>query len=404
MDKVLIGFLVIILLIGAAFGIVTLSNKINLDNMLEYVDTFKVDDVQKSLSEHPAPQIDENGNWYFETDDDFKILHLTDVHIGGGTWSKESDKKAIAAVASMVKAENPDLVIITGDISYAIPTTGTINNEYAHKMFIRLMENLGVYWTVTFGNHDNEPYNTHNRQDVANMYADKELERCLFMDSPSGVSGNGNHVINIKNTSGEVTKSLFMLDSHSYIHQDFFGGLIDSLMWNYDSIKQDQIDWYEDMINLYNPQESLMFFHIPLSEVKAGYEEYVANGRELTENVTYFSGNDGEKDEVVYCSKLGDGLFEKIIELNNTKYLFYGHDHFNNFTMRYKGIFMSYGYTIDYIAYGDIGSKGYQRGCTVINLNADTGMVDITHENYYQEKYQSLDEMKGLDMDPNAYK
>ena len=65
---------------------------------------------------------------------------------------------------------------------------------------------------------------------------------------------------------------------------------------------------------------------------------------------------------------------------------------------------MSYGYTIDYIAYGDIGNKGYQRGCTVINLNADTGMVDITHENYYQEKYQSLDEMKGLDMDPNAYK
>jgi hypothetical protein len=28
--------------------------------------------------------------------------------------------------------------------------------------------------------------------------------------------------------------------------------------------------------------------------------------------------------------------------------------------------------------------------------------VTVTHENYYQEKYQSLDEMKEVDMDPNA--
>ena len=73
--------------------------------------------------------------------------------------------------------------------------------------------------------------------------------------------------------------------------------------------------------------------------------------------------------------------------------------------MEYKGVLFSYGYSIDYVAYGKIGKLGYQRGCTVIEIDSDIpGSITITHENYYQEKYQSLDEMKTVDMDPNANK
>ena len=404
MDKVFLGLLIFALIVGSTCGIIALLNERNLDKMLDYVDKYEEYNISEQ-GEHPTPVLDENGNWCFETDENMKILHLTDIHIGGGIWSKKTDKKSIDAVASMIIAENPDLVVVTGDISYAIPTTGTINNKYAHEIFIRLMENLGVYWTITLGNHDTEPYNYHNREAVANMYAYEKLEKCLFRHSPSGVSGEGNHIINVKNTHGEVTQSLFMIDSHSYVRQGFFGGLIDSLMWNYDNIKQDQIDWYANMIELYNPESSLMFFHIPLEEVKTGYNEYVSNGREIEGNISWFSGNDGEKDDVVYASKKGDQLFEKILELDNTKYIFFGHDHFNNFVMGYKGVVFSYGYSIDYIAYGKIGTKGYQRGCTIIELDAEMpGLVTITHENYYQEKYQSLDEMQTVDMNPNAYK
>jgi hypothetical protein len=74
--------------------------------------------------------------------------------------------------------------------------------------------------------------------------------------------------------------------------------------------------------------------------------------------------------------------------------------------MQYKGVVFSYGHTIDYIAYGKKMEKmGYQRGCTVIELDAEMpGFVTITHENYYQEKYQSLDEMQTVDMRPDANK
>lgn len=405
MTKVLIWMLIFDLLIGCVLGGIYLVNENNADEMITYIDAVVAETKsQNGNSSSLTPELDENGNWCFTTDDDFTILHLTDIHLGGGFLNTETDKKTVKAVASMVVAENPDLVVVTGDISYAIGLGGTINNKHAHDMFIRLMEDLGVYWTVALGNHDTEPYNLYNRQSVEEMYANENLKYCLFEKSPENVSGRGNHVINVKKTTGEITQSLFMLDSHSYIRQDLVGGLIDSLAWNYDNIKQDQIDWYEDMINLYNPQNSLMFFHIPLEEVKVAYDEYVANGREYTENVTWFSGYDGEKDDVVYPSQLGDELFEKIVELGNTSHIFFGHDHFNNFMIQYKGVIFSYGYSVDYIAYGDIGTRGYQRGCSVIEIDSTPGFVTVTHENYYQEKYGSLDEMESMDMNKDAYK
>lgn len=401
MSKVLIIILAIVLVLGGVFGTFYLLNEKNLDEMLEYVDTFA--DVAPEY-EHPEVQIDELGNYYFvpEETEDFRVLHLTDIHISGGFLQKESDKKALNAVAAMVCAEKPDLIIVTGDIAYAIGLGGTINNKYAHEIFIHLMETLGVYWTVTFGNHDTEPYNYHKRDAVADMYADEDLKYCLFQHSPNGVSGEGNHIINIKTKEGDTARSLFMIDSHSYIRQDLFGGLIDSLFWNYDNIKQDQIDWYVDMLREYQPKSSYMFFHIPVTEVKEGYDKYIENDRNTGDGVNSFEGNDGEEGDVVFPSKIGDDLFETALELGNTRAMFFGHDHFNNFVMDFKGMIFSYGYSVDYIAYGDIGSKGFQRGCTVITFTPD-GQFDrsnISHENYYQDKYQPLYEKEVVDMYP----
>lgn len=399
MEKFLIAFLIFLLVIGLTCGAFVLLNEKNYDNMIEYIDTFKTE-AENEL----VPQKDGLGNWYFTTDEDFKVLHLTDIHITGGCAKTKQDKMAINAVAAMVVAEDPDLVIVTGDIAFAIPSTGTINNRYAHEMFIRLMENLGVYWTVTFGNHDDEAFNYKRRQAVADMYADETLKYCLFEQSPEGVSGMGNHVINVKNSQGEVTQSLFMMDSHSYIHKDLLLGTVDAIFWNYDNIKQDQIDWYAGVIEQYDPKSSLMFFHIPIGEVKNAYDEYVENSRQNTSDVQWLFGVDGEDrtDEVVFASRLEDGLFEKIIELGNTKALFFGHDHLNNFVLDYKGVLFSYGYSIDYAAYSGIDEKGAQRGCAVLTLTPDGefGIENIVHENYYQDKYQPKYDKEEVEMTP----
>lgn len=80
-------------------------------------------------------------------------------------------------------------------------------------------------------------------------------------------------------------------------------------------------------------------------------------------------------------------MFETILELGSTKAVFFGHDHRNNFSVEYKGIRLTYGMSVDYLAYPGIYKEGAQRGCTVITYKPD-GSFDIKAENYYQEKYQ----------------
>jgi hypothetical protein len=391
--KFLLGFIIglVSVILVLCIGL-TVANKISEVSMNEYIDTFGKVEYESQLK----PQLDEHGNWYFTTDGDFKIMHITDTHIGGGCLSRGEDKKAFNAVAAMIAYEKPDLVIATGDISSAYVTSGTFNNKYAHQYFSRFMENLGVYWTVTFGNHDAEATNFYNKDAVAKMYENDEFKYCLFSSGPEDVSGQGNHVINVKNSKGDVTQCLIMIDTHSFTEDDPFG-----IAWDYDWVKEDQIEWYKDMIELYCKGEktakSLAFFHIPLLEVREAYWEYVNNGCQNTEDVKFIKGNPGEKDPVVFPSETKTALFDTMVELGSTQGMFYGHDHLNNFVLEYKGIIMSYGYSIDYFAYGGIDRYGYQRGCQMITVHPD-GSFDIIHENYYQDKYVPLYEKEDVDM------
>ena len=84
-------------------------------------------------------------------------------------------------------------------------------------------------------------------------------------------------------------------------------------------------------------------------------------------------------------------------ELGSTQAMFFGHDHLNSFVVEYMGVSFSYGYSIDYSAYIGIAGRGYQRGCTVITVKSDT-TFSIRHENYYQDKYESLYEKESVDM------
>lgn len=63
--------------------------------------------------------------------------------------------------------------------------------------------------------------------------------------------------------------------------------------------------------------------------------------------------------------------------------LFCGHDHFNNFSVNYKGIDLTYSYSVDYLAYSGINKKGSQRGCTVIITEPD-GSYDFAQYNLYE--------------------
>ena len=363
------------------------------------------DQVAYEDGQQLVPEKDADGWWTFTTDRALKVLQFTDVHIGGGVMSLKKDKKALNAVAAMITAEKPDLVILTGDNVYPVPfQAGTFNNGISTDMVITLLETLGVYYTVCFGNHDSEAYSDYTREQVADKYANPELKYSLFQKGPEDIDGYGNQIIKVKNSKGIVTNAYFVLDSHDYVETDMLG-----VMGGYDNIHQNQVDWYKENVLAidaankaidpsYPMFPSLLFFHIPLKEYADAWNEYRANGSQDTENVKYLDGGYYEDDEKVCCGVGDDTLFETALELGSTKGIFVGHDHVNNARLEYKGIQLVYGMSVDYLAYIGIDKKGAQRGCTVISLSED-GELSVSLENYYQDKYVTKYEKESVSTD-----
>ncbi|MBQ9531239.1 MAG: metallophosphoesterase [Eubacterium sp.] len=378
-------------------GIVAIVNFVSLKSNKAFVNN----NVKKINYENQlVPEKEDDGYYTFTTDRDFKITQITDVHIGGGMLSVKNDNMALNAVAAMISEEKPDLVVVTGDVAFPVPyAAGTFNNKHSALLFADMMEKLGVYWCLAFGNHDTEIYSYYSRNALSKIYNDKsKYPHCLFQSGPSDVSGYGNYVINIKNSKGKITQSLFMFDSHSYTDNDYLG-----IKWKYDCIHEDQVKWYKQTVkelteeNSGETPKSLAFFHIPPAEMKEAFDEYQKADFKDTANVKYHYGKIGEGDFLICSSNYNYGIFDAFKE-NNTQGVFFGHDHLNNLSVDYKGVRLTYGYSIDYLAYSGIAKYGLQRGCTNITVHPN-GSFDNVGENYYQDKYSPINKKESVDLE-----
>lgn len=392
--------------IATAVGTKALINQANSFAKVEYTSHTQL-----------VPVYDEGLGYYTFTkqdDRDFKVLQFTDVHIGGGAFSQQKDAWAMNAVATMIRQEQPDLVVVTGDIAYPVPfQAGTFNNLNATMIFANMMESLGVYWTFAFGNHDTEYYSIYSRDEICDYYVNAEFDYCLFRpgycDTKDYIGddaiGFGNDIIVVKNQDGTLNQAIVTIDSHSYTDGDYFG-----IAWKYDNIHQCQVDWYAQEMNKLanlnggNPVNNLVFFHIPLEEYRDAWANVIDSGRTLVngESVTtergtteYIYGNMGESDKNkngtrtygVYCASKSDNLFETGLT-HGMQGVFCGHDHYNNFSVNYtpagasRSIRLTYGMAVDYLAYPGIYKQHLQRGCTVIVIKADS-TFDCEARNYY---------------------
>ena len=131
------------------------------------------------------------------------------------------------------------------------------------------------------------------------------------------------------------------------------------------------MEWYKKNVLALLEEEgytipSMLFFHIPLREYKEANDLYEAGSDE----VTYYYGILGEKMiDKICCSKYESKLFSTAVELGSTKAMFCGHDHYNNQSLEYKGIRLTYGYSIDYLVMPGIEDDTEQRGATLITVD-----------------------------------
>ena len=306
------------------------------------------------------------------TGDELKILQLTDIHLCESLTTISPDRKAIKACYDVIQRAKPDLILVTGDLVYPVPlATFSNNNMRPFYAFLRFMENFGIPWAMVYGNHDTEVFASHQSEDLEWMfdsfsYAHKQGEMLgqtfLYSKIQPQIYGRYNQYLRIENADGTLNRLLFLIDSNDYVK----GSLAVN---DYDSVHRDQIEWYMETIDkesgaIGRTAPSFVFQHIPFrafadadAAVKAGDPE-----------AEYLFG---ENKETVSYPERESGFFDAILQKKSTQAVFVGHDHLNNLGVKYKGVDLIYGKSIDFIAYPNIAKQTLQRGGTLIKVSSN---------------------------------
>lgn len=317
--------------------------------------------IMKNFKEVPHRELDirekysdENGIIYEihnEENTDFKILQLTDLHLGGSRASYDKDIKALNAVYKLINYTKPDFIVITGDMLFVSLLSRNVNNKSVAVDLKTFMDNVGIPWTFVLGNHDSEFYNLYDNDELKDIFKQGEDDLLLEPTKIEGNSDTKDQVILLYNGE-EVNTSLIFMDSEYVIENP-----------------KTAIDWYSKVIDKVNEDNSknvpsMLFMHYPLYEFEEAYKKYEKN----EEDVEFIYGK--KRENICYEEKTD--LFKTVLEKGSTKAIFVGHDHLNDFSLNYKGVRLTYGKSIDYITYFGIGNKSEQRGATLITIKDDS--------------------------------
>lgn len=294
---------------------------------------------------------------YKRSDDTaFTVLQVTDPHILN---NEKKDAKAYKTITAMVEQTEPDMIMVTGDI------TSEKENYTAFKSFCTFMEEFKIPWGFVFGNHEGldiryepdevlDPEKITDRETLSNYL--ESLEYCIYERGDENADGMGNYYYTVHKDDGSALMSLIMMDSHSYDEENS----------GYDHFHDNQIEWYKNTVKQIAKEEngdeskvipSLAFFHVPMQEYMTAYDE--AKGADNRLWGFRFPKEDG-------TPAVDDQMFETMLELGSTKGCFAGHDHMNNYSVNYKGIRLTYGLSCDHNIY-----VVPFRGGTLINIKND---------------------------------
>ena len=262
----------------------------------------------------------------------FNVLQFTDLHL----MNDEKDEKTYTLMRDMVEYTKPQFIVLTGD--------QTMSRE-AVMLYERLsvfMDELKVPYTYVFGNHDVES-NTTYQELIDVMKSSKYL---IFNQGPVHL-GYSNHSILLKSKARKTLGVLVFIDTHI----DEIYEVNHEKKWGYGAISRDQIMWYNRLIKRH-PHPHLMFFHIPIPEVKDAKRED--------------QKHQGDYYETPCTPPVNTGFFTTALQTNQAKGMFFGHDHLNDFCYNKDGILLCYGRVSGHYDYA---MPGFPKGARLIQFS-----------------------------------
>lgn len=270
--------------------------------------------------------------------DTLNILQITDLHLAYGIDHR--DQRTYQLIEALVKSDDYDLVVVTGDI------TMSPQAPMLFRQFVKHMESLKTPWTFIFGNHETD---FHRYEHFLN-----QLENTTYLKFKVGPKledgGVGNFMIEFTKSNSIFYKAYF-LDSKAertdYTEEE----------GEYDYLSFAQVAWYEN--NVASDQvESIVFMHMPLRQYIEVDDDFIG----------FF------KEKKVYAQGIDTGFFQAMLTHQKSKAVFVGHDHNNDFYFMNQGIMLAYGRATGFNAYGILERGGRMIKITQ-NLEIETYII-----------------------------
>jgi len=241
---------------------------------------------------------------------EFVVCSFNDCHLSVLTDLEESF--AYYEKCLYAKGKKADLLVLNGDIFM------TADKNIVDRFFSWL-DSIDIPFAFTYGNHDLQGH-------YSRYYIDSVIKKSKnsMVSNPldDDVYGDCNYAINLLNSSNKVSWQLYFFDSNNYAGK------------KYDHIHDDQVEWYEKMVNDNTSlngalSPSLTWFHIPFEEFNEAWE---IKGKK---NYGYDDEANKSGAYIMMEGKVSSSseeslLFEKMQELGANKGVVVGHDHINN--------------------------------------------------------------------------
>lgn len=277
----------------------------------------------------------------FNSQGKFKIVQFTDIHWKIGS---PSCGRVLQVMDSVLDSEQPDLVVLTGDIVTSKPA------REGWEAVVRPMITRKIPWAVTLGNHDDAPGTDMKREEIIRFL--ETMPYSVVQAGPKDIGGTGNYVLPIKGAGNQVAALLYCVDSWAEVPTPGTDGWM-----TFVSTESSQIEWYRanslrfTQANNGRPLPSLVFLHVPFPEYKAAW----------TNNSVRPAGTKGEE---VSSPLTSSGLFSAMLKNKDVMAVFAGHDHDNDYLGYLNGVYLAYGRITGWDAYGKL-----ERGARVIELS-----------------------------------
>lgn len=311
-----------------------------------------------------------------KADKDFVILNLTDPQLSTEEWAEGHVNRSVLeyTVKELVKRTQPDLITVSGDLAWA-------GCDDAYAALAAFLESFSIPWACVWGNHDNQNGAEYINKIVASY---QKCPHCLYEKGDAAL-GNGNYVICIEE-DGKPVEALFMMDSHDrekYLDEQGE----EREAWS--KLTAAQIEWYKlqaDMLKAKGYTDSTLILHIPIFAYRTASQAAYKDGIVL-KDVTLaqadgkacwkadYADSVGVQHEAISSYPLEDGVFAAVKEKGITKHIVAGHDHVNNWMIRYEGVQLIFALKTGAGCYWEPAINGG----TVLKINKD-GVYETQHE------------------------